>query len=62
MTKPSPRLQSMLSVEDVAQHLGVSTKTVRRWIKRHELCVHRLGRSLRVSEGDLLSFQNRHRT
>jgi excisionase family DNA binding protein len=61
MTTPSPRLQKMLSVEAVAERLTVSTKTVRRWIERHELSVHRLGKSIRVSESDLSGFLNRHR-
>ncbi len=56
MSKPSTRLQTMLSIKEVAQRIGVSTKTVRRWIESRELHVHRLVRVLRVSEEDLSSF------
>ena len=51
-----------LSIKDIAARLGMSTKTVRRWIDAGELPVHRLGRQLRVSENDLDLFlhQNRH--
>ena len=51
----------MLTVEQVAERLAVSPKTVRRWIKDHELSIHRLGGAIRVSESDLSSFLNRHR-
>ena len=61
MTTPSPRLQTMLTVERIAERLAVSTKTVRRWIGAHELPIHRLGRTIRVSESDLAGFLNRHR-
>jgi excisionase family DNA binding protein len=44
------------SVSEVATQLGVSTKTVRRWIEREELHVHHLGRQLRVSDEDLSAF------
>lgn len=61
MTKASPRLPSMLNVEQIALQVGVSIKTVRRWIENRELHCHRLGRSIRVSEEDLIAFLNRHR-
>jgi excisionase family DNA binding protein len=41
--------------------LGVSTRTVRRWIARGELAVHRFGTSVRVSDDDLRAFLARHR-
>ena len=46
----------MLTVGDVAARLQVCTKTVRRWIDRSELRVHRIGRQLRISEQDLEAF------
>ena len=58
----SPRKQAppdrlcFYSVDDVAEQLGVSTKTVRRWIAAGDLPVHRLGRQLRISEADLVAF------
>ena len=59
----APRsLPRFLSINHVAERLGLSTKTIRRWIGAGELPVHRLGRQLRVSENDLDLFlhQNRH--
>jgi excisionase family DNA binding protein len=61
MTKAFPRLPSMLSVEQIALQMNVSIKTVRRWIECGELHCHRLGRTIRVSEEDLIAFLNRHR-
>ncbi len=43
----------MLSIEQVASLLCVSTKTVRRLIAREQLHFHRVGRGLRVSREDL---------
>lgn len=54
---PSP----MLSVMDVAARLHVCTKTVRRWIERSELRVHRIGHQLRVSEEDMAAFVGKSR-
>jgi len=36
--------------------MGVSTRTVRRWIKRGELVEHRFGSAVRVADRDLLAF------
>jgi len=33
-----------VSVEDIAAHLGVARDTVYRWIERHDLPAHRVGR------------------
>ncbi len=48
-------------MSEVAGLLQVSTKTVRRWIERQELCTHRLGRQLRVAEEDLATFLGQRR-
>jgi excisionase family DNA binding protein len=58
ITRRGPRL---LAVDDVAEQLAVSTKTVRRWIKRGDLHVHRLGRLHRVAEDDLRLFLGKAR-
>lgn len=55
------RLPHLFSVDQVAEQLGVSSKTVRRWIERRELHVHQLGRQLRVAEEDLSAFLNARR-
>ncbi|HWI25960.1 MAG TPA: helix-turn-helix domain-containing protein [Stellaceae bacterium] len=56
-----PALPRLLSVESVAEVCGVSTKTVRRWLDRKLLPVHRLGRQLRIGEPDLAAFLMRSR-
>ena len=47
---------SLFTLAQVAKRLQVSTKTVRRWIENDDLIAHRLGRQLRISEGDLQAF------
>jgi excisionase family DNA binding protein len=44
------------TVRAIAEQLDVSPRTVHRWIKNNELIVHRVGRSVRVSEDDLKRF------
>jgi excisionase family DNA binding protein len=44
------------TIAEIAEQLGVSTKTVGRWIANDELVAHRLGGSVRVSETDLDLF------
>jgi excisionase family DNA binding protein len=51
--RPPPRL---LTRQQVADHLAVSTKTVTRWNESGALPMHRLGRQVRVSEDDLIAF------
>ena len=41
LPSPFPRL---LAVEQVAEYLGTSGRTIRRWIEDKQLPVHRLGR------------------
>ncbi len=43
----------MLTVEQVANDLQLSVRTVRRLIEDGSIPVHRIGRSLRISEDDL---------
>lgn len=33
-----------LSVDEIAKHLGVSNDTVYRWIEKHAMPAHRIGR------------------
>jgi excisionase family DNA binding protein len=52
---------SFFAVPDVAEHLGVSTRTVRRWIEDRQLVAHHFGRAVRISEEDLRKFLAAHR-
>jgi excisionase family DNA binding protein len=51
-----PPLPRLYSIPQVAEALGVSAKTVQRWIKAGTLPVHRLGKQIRVSQADLAAF------
>jgi len=46
--------QRWLSVEEIAEHLGIARDTVYRWIERKGLPAHKVGRlwKFRVSEVD----------
>jgi excisionase family DNA binding protein len=46
----------LLTMDAVAERTGVSVRTVRRWIEHGELVAHRLGRAVRISEADLVTF------
>jgi len=56
MPNSPTRLPRFFSVRQIADHVGVSTKTVARWIKAGDLHAHRLGRQLRIAEEDALNF------
>jgi excisionase family DNA binding protein len=49
------------TVRDIALQLNVSPRTVHRWVADRKLVVHRIGRSVRVSEADLKTFLAVHR-
>jgi excisionase family DNA binding protein len=61
MTSTPATSQRFFSPDLVAEKLSLSTKTIRRWIDRGELHVHRFGRQIRISEDDLAAFLARHR-
>ena len=46
----------LYEVEDVAKMLGVSERTVRRWIEDKKLKAMRLGRGWRIEHDDLMEF------
>ena len=55
-------LPSFCTIGQVAEALGVSTRTVRRWIANGALAVHRFdGAVVRIAERDLLGFLAVHR-
>lgn len=49
------------TIADVAEHLAVASRSVRRWIKSGELVAHRFGGAVRIAESDLRTFLARHR-
>jgi excisionase family DNA binding protein len=51
----------MMTIEEAANFVVVSTRTVRRWIKSRELVAHQFGRRWRISHADLVDFLHRHR-
>ena len=61
MKTPPPAVTPMLTVDAVAQRLGLSPKTIRRAITDKQLPSYRFGRALRVSEDDLGPYIGRPR-
>lgn len=49
------------SISSVAEQLGVTTKTIRRWIDDKKLNAHKLGGVWRIADRDLMEFLNRGR-
>ena len=50
-----------LSVAEAAEFVGVSTKTIRRWLNTDELRAHGTGRVLRVRRAGLIALMERGR-
>jgi len=48
------------TVAQISELLGVSTRSVRRWIAAEELLAHKFHSQVRVAEIDLLAFLQRH--
>lgn len=51
----------MMTLNEAADFLALSTRTVRRKITDGELVAHRFGRIWRIAEKDLLTFIEGHR-
>jgi len=52
-----PREQpTFRSISTIAQHLNVSEKSVRRYIRRGLLHAYKIGGQIRISEEDLMAF------
>jgi excisionase family DNA binding protein len=56
MTKQSCQTPPFLTVREFATLTSVCTKSVRRWIVRGDLRIHRFGRQIRIANEDALSF------
>jgi excisionase family DNA binding protein len=52
---------NFFTIAEVAEHLQVSGRTVRRWIEAGHLAVHRVGGIVRIAEADLRAFLAIHR-
>jgi len=52
----------LLSMSEVAEHLGVSTRTVMRLIKSGAIAASRIGRQIRIAPQDLEAFRLAQRT
>jgi excisionase family DNA binding protein len=48
--------ERFLSLEDVAERLQVSDRTVRRWVKDGKLAAYKPGREWRIRPSDLEEF------
>jgi excisionase family DNA binding protein len=49
-------LDTLLSIEQAAEHLGTSARFVRRLIAERRIAYVKLGRHVRIAERDLISF------
>jgi excisionase family DNA binding protein len=49
------------TIEQIAECVEVSTRTVRRWIEKGLLVAHRVGGLIRISEADFQRFLATHR-
>jgi excisionase family DNA binding protein len=56
-----PPFSRLLLIGQVAEGLGVSTRTVRRLIAKGELVACRLGRAVRIHPDDLAAYVDRQR-
>ena len=59
--KAAPRTPRFFTVDNVAEFLSLSPRSVRRLIDDHQLPVHRFGRAVRIAEDDLRIFIATHR-
>ena len=55
----APASGRFLTVKQVAERLNVSERTVWRWIRESRLKVKRFGRTVRISESDLIDLIDR---
>jgi excisionase family DNA binding protein len=49
------------TIEQIAECVDVSTRTVRRWIEKGLLVAHRVGGLVRIAEVDFRAFLATHR-
>lgn len=51
-----PMVSKVFTVEEVADHLRVTPRAVREWIRKGHLKATKIGRLVRVKEEDLQAF------
>jgi excisionase family DNA binding protein len=56
-----PKSPKFYTIEEIAECMGSSTRTVRRWVERKLLIAHRIDGLVRISEADFLAFLAAHR-
>ena len=61
MKTPQSNSPKFYNVEQIADSVDVSTRTVRRWIDKGLLVAHRINGLVRISETDFLAFLTAHR-
>jgi excisionase family DNA binding protein len=49
------------TIKEIAEYVGASTRTVRRWIDKGLLVAHRINGVVRISEADFEAFVAAHR-
>jgi excisionase family DNA binding protein len=54
--------KELLTPQDVADLFGVSKRTVQLWIKKGELPVIKIGRTVRIKRDELLTLPRREKT
>ena len=52
----TPLEENLLTLRDFARYLGVSEKTVRRWVAARRIPCLRLGRTIRFDRGDVFRW------
>ncbi len=55
-------MEKLYSCEDVANRYGVKVETVWAWIREKQLTAVKIGKSYRVKETDLTTFEQKNRT
>ena len=61
MPKSSRPIGKFYTIQDIAELLGISLRTVHRWTTSRRLPAYKIGGLLRVSEDDLRAFLALHR-
>jgi excisionase family DNA binding protein len=56
MKADQPKSLKFYTIEQIAESLDASTRSVRRWIANGLLTAHRINRLVRISEADFQAF------